>query len=110
LIFSLVLFFCLFRGKCVAWATKEGMTWEKDGHRFICKVETCNAFYSTRHLHLEHNLSMELRKLKHPSIQWNGLHCQNHALVNAQVLSNLKKKLWHNEKKAIAWTKTHATC
>jgi hypothetical protein len=43
------------------------MTWEKDGHRFICKVEACNAFYSTKHLHQEHDLSIELRKLKHPS-------------------------------------------
>jgi hypothetical protein len=30
---------------------KEGMIWEKDGHRFICKVETCNASCLTIYLH-----------------------------------------------------------
>ncbi len=30
---------------------KEGMTWEKDGRRFIYKVETCNASYLTIYLH-----------------------------------------------------------
>jgi hypothetical protein len=46
---------------------KEGMTWEKDGHRIICKVETCNASYSMKYLHQKHNFSTELRKFRHPS-------------------------------------------
>jgi hypothetical protein len=45
---------------------KEGMTWEKDGHRFICKVETCNASYSAKYLHQEHNFFMKLRKPRCP--------------------------------------------
>ncbi len=54
---------------------KEGkMTWEKNMHRFIYKVEDCNAYYSTKclfvkHLCQEHGLSMELGKPRHPSTQ-----------------------------------------
>jgi hypothetical protein len=49
---------------------KEGITLEKDEHRFICKMETCNAFCLAKYLllsnlHQKHDLSTILRKLKH---------------------------------------------
>ncbi len=47
---------------------KEDVTLEKDEDRFICKVETCNAFYLAKylllnHLHQKHNLATIPRKL-----------------------------------------------
>jgi len=30
--------------------TKESMIWEKNGHRFICKVEACNTSYLEKYL------------------------------------------------------------
>ncbi len=38
----------------------------------FCKVETCNALYSTKYLHWKHGLSMELGKPKCPSIGKRG--------------------------------------
>jgi hypothetical protein len=68
LIFSLVLFCFVELGANVLHAVaKEAMTWEKDGHRIISKVETCDASYSMKYLHRKHNFSMKLKKLKHPS-------------------------------------------
>jgi hypothetical protein len=33
---------------------KNVVTWDKDGHRFIGKVEACNACYLTKHLFVKH--------------------------------------------------------
>jgi len=51
------------KGKCVAWGCRGGHDLGKeDGHRFICKVETCNASYSAKYLHQEHNFFMKFKE------------------------------------------------
>ncbi len=57
---------------------KEGMTSEKDEHKFICKVETCNAVYLAKylflnHLHQKHGFPTIPGKLKCPSIWQEGV-------------------------------------
>ncbi len=79
LIFSLVfLYFIGLKANASHGVAKEGLTLEKDEHRFICKVKTCNAFYLTKylllnHLHQKHSLSTIPGKLKHPSIWQKGV-------------------------------------
>jgi hypothetical protein len=70
LIFSLVLFCFVGLGANVLnGVAKEGMTREINGHRFICKVETCNAFYSAKYLHQKHKFSTKLGKPRCPFTQ-----------------------------------------
>jgi hypothetical protein len=52
LIFSLVIFCFVGLGiNVLHGVSKEAMTWEKDGHMFIYKFETCNEFYQMKYLH-----------------------------------------------------------
>jgi hypothetical protein len=49
----------------------KGVHWARDGPKFVCKVDGCNA-YTTEynlvwHLWARHNVRMELDKLGHPS-------------------------------------------
>jgi hypothetical protein len=30
------------------------MTWKKNAHRWVCKVQACNAFYLTKYLLVKH--------------------------------------------------------
>jgi len=113
--FSLILCFGGSRANVSYGVAKEGLTWAKDGHRFICKVQICNTFYLAKHLlvkHLQwkHNISTKLRKPKHPSTWQKGSCRQDHASMNAWVLTNPFFRFWHNEHKAIVWAKAHATC
>ncbi len=100
LVISLIHFFFLNLGANVSHGiAKEGkMIWEENRHKFICKVEVCNASYSTKYLFAkylcqEHGLSMESGKPRHPSTQQKRLHCQHYASMNAEVLSNHFLKL-----------------
>jgi hypothetical protein len=54
LIFPLVLICFVGLGANVSHGvTKDGITWEKDGYRFICKVKTYNAFYLKKYLFIK---------------------------------------------------------
>jgi hypothetical protein len=113
--FSLVLCFGGSRANVSHGVAKEGLTWAKDGHRFIYKVQICNTFYLAKyllvkHLQWKHNISTKLGKPKHPSTWQKGSCRQDHASMNARVLTNPFFRFWHNEHKAIAWAKVHATC
>jgi len=92
-----------------------GLTWEKDGHRFICKAETCNTSYSAKYLLVKnlqwkHDISIELGnpnthlpdKKDHVN---KTMHQWMHGFLNNPFL-----RFWHNEHKAITWAKAHATC
>jgi hypothetical protein len=114
--FSLVLI-CFVGSKANVFhgVAKEGLTWEKDGHRFICKVETCNTSYSAKyllvkHLQWKHDISTKLGKPRHLSTRQEGSCRQEHASMNAWVLNNPFFRFRRNEHKAIAWAKVHATC
>jgi hypothetical protein len=53
--FSLVFFcFASSRANVSHGVAKEGLTWAKDGHRFICKVETYNTSYFAKYLLVKH--------------------------------------------------------
>jgi hypothetical protein len=70
--------FCWFNSTNVSHGVaKEGMTWEKDGHRFIYNIEACNASYLAKyllvkHLHQKHDIFIDLRKFGCPSIEQKG--------------------------------------
>ncbi len=106
--------FCWFNSTNVSHGVaKESMTWEKDGHRFICNVEIRNPSYLAKyllvkHLHRKHDIFIDLRKLGCLSIEKKGPCWQDHASMNAQVLSNQFSKFQCNKQKAIAWAKAHA--
>jgi len=93
-IFPLVfLYFVGSRANVLHGVDKEGMILEKDEHRFICKVETCNAFYLAKYLllnhsHQKHSLSTIPRKFKYPFI-WQE--CINKWMG----LKQKKFKVWH---------------
>ncbi len=53
---------------------KKGVHWAKDGPKFVCKVDGCDASYTTKynlvwHLRTCHNVTTELGKPGHPSTQ-----------------------------------------
>ncbi len=56
----------------------EGVHWAKDGPKFACRVDGCNASYMVkynlvRHLQTHHNVIMEAGKPEHPSTKEEGL-------------------------------------
>jgi hypothetical protein len=92
----------------------EGVHWAKDGPKFVCKVDGCDASYTTKynliqHLQTHHNVTMELSKLEHPSTWEQGLKVQGHAAMNAHVLSNPLAQFCRNEQKVIAKARKHIT-
>jgi hypothetical protein len=55
LVFSLVLFyFAKLKVNVSHGVAKQNMIWEKNGHRFICKVEVCNTSYLEKYLLVKH--------------------------------------------------------
>ncbi len=65
----------------------KGVHWEKDGPKFVYRIDGCNASYTTkynlvRHLGACHNVTMELGKHGHPSTQEQGLKVQDHMVMN----------------------------
>jgi hypothetical protein len=55
MIFSLVFpYFVVSKANGSHGVTKEGVTWEKDAHRWVCKVQVCNASYLAKYLLVKH--------------------------------------------------------
>jgi hypothetical protein len=72
----------------------EGVHWTKDGPKFVYKIDGYGASYIAkynlvRHVQACHNVTMELGKPGCPSTRKQGPKIQDHAAMNAQVLSNL---------------------
>ncbi len=91
----------------------KGVHWARDGPKFACKVDGCDASYMTKynlvwHLRAHHNVVMELNKPGHSSTWEEGLRVQDHMAMNAQVLSNPLAWFRHNEQKAIVRDGKHA--
>jgi hypothetical protein len=62
--------------------------WAKDGPKFVCKVDGCNASYIAKynlvqHLWTCHNVTMELGKLEHPFTWEQGPRVQDLVAMNA---------------------------
>jgi hypothetical protein len=58
----------------------EGVHWARDGPKFVCTVDGCDALYISKynlvqHLRAHHNVTMDLGKLEHPSICEHGNEC-----------------------------------
>ncbi len=82
--------------------TLENVHWVRDGPKFVCRVDGCNASYMTKynliwHLCACHNVVMESSKPKHPSTRKESPRHQNHMAMNARVLNNLLAQFRHNE-------------
>ncbi len=82
--------------------TTKGVHWVRDGPKFVCRVDGCDASYIVkynfvRHLRACHNVTMELGKPEHPSTWEQGPRVQDHMAINAQVLSNHLAQLCCNE-------------
>ncbi len=65
----------------------EGVHWAKDGPKFVCKVDRCDASYTSKynlvqHLQTHHNVTMEPSKLKHPFTWEQSLKVQDHVTMN----------------------------
>jgi hypothetical protein len=80
----------------------EGVHWAKDGPKFVCRVDGCDASYIAKynfvwHLRAHHNVTMELGKHVHPSIRKQGPKVQDHMAMNAWVLSNPLAQFYCNE-------------
>jgi hypothetical protein len=65
----------------------EGVHWAKDGLKFACNIDGCNASYMAKynlvwHLQARHNVTMEPCKPRRPSIQEWGLKVQDHMAMN----------------------------
>ncbi len=91
----------------------KGVHWARDGPKFSCKVDGCDASYTTKynliwHLWAHRNVTMESGKLGCPSIRKEGPRRQDHMTINAWVLSNPLAWFRHNDQKAIAKAKRHA--
>ncbi len=91
----------------------EGVHWAKDGPKFACNVNGCDASYTikynlVRHLWARHNVTMELGKPKHPSSRKHGPRVQDHTSMNVWILNNLLIWFRHNEKNVIARARRHA--
>jgi hypothetical protein len=69
----------------------EGVHWARDGTKFVCRANGCNMatkYNMVCHLWAHHNVIMELGKPECPSTWEEGPTHQDHATMNAQVLSN----------------------
>jgi hypothetical protein len=71
----------------------EGVHWARDGLKFACRVDECDASYTDKynlvqHLWAHHNVVMEPNKPRCPSIWEEGPRIKDHIAMNAQVLSN----------------------
>ncbi len=69
----------------------EGVHWARDGTKFVCWVDGCNMttkYNLVCHLWAHHNVIMELGNTACPSTWEEGLTHQDHAIMNARVLSN----------------------
>jgi hypothetical protein len=71
----------------------EGVHWAKDGPKFTCIIDGCDASYMTkynlvRHLRACHNVTMELGKPRCPFTWEEGLRAQDDATMNVRVLNN----------------------
>jgi len=71
----------------------ESVNWARDGPKFVWNIDGCGASYTTKynlvwHLQACHNVTMELDKPRCSSTQKLGPKVQDHATMNAQVLSN----------------------
>jgi hypothetical protein len=80
----------------------EGVHWARDGPKFACRVDGCDAscmakYNLVQHLQACHNVVMEPSKRRCPSIWEEGLRVQNHAAMNVQVLNNALACFRHNE-------------
>ncbi len=89
-----------------------GVHWARDGPKFACRVDGCDASYTAnynlvRHLHAHHNVVMEPGNPKHPSTWEEGERNQNHVAMNVLVLSNPWAWFHRNEQKAIVRAKKH---
>ncbi len=72
----------------------EGVHWARNGPKFACKVDGCDASYMAKynlvqHLEICHNVVMELGKPKCPFTWEEGPRRQNHIAMNVWVLNNL---------------------
>jgi hypothetical protein len=90
----------------------EDVQWARDGPKFACKGDGCNASYmakynSIQHLQVCHNVVMELGKPGCPSTREEGPRHQNHIAMNVWVLNNLLAWFCHNEQKVVARAKKH---
>jgi len=52
----------------------EGVHWAKDGPKFACNIDGCDASYMAKynlvwHLRAHHDVTMESSKPRHPSIR-----------------------------------------
>jgi hypothetical protein len=82
----------------------EGVHWARDGPKFACRVDGYDASYMAkynlvRHLQVSHNVVMELGKHGCPSTWEEGPRVQDHAAMNAQVLSKPLAHFRHNEER-----------
>jgi hypothetical protein len=75
-------------------------------------IDGCDASYTTKynllwHLRAHHDVTVELGKLRCPSIRKQGPRVQVHTLMNARVLNNPLAQFHCNEQKVIARAKRH---
>jgi hypothetical protein len=82
--------------------TIEGVHWARDGPKFVCKVDKCNASYTSKynlvwHLWACHNVTLESSKSRHPSIWEDGSRHQDCVAMNTHVLNNPLAQFHHNE-------------
>ncbi len=92
----------------------EGVHWARDGPKFVCKVDGCDALYTSKynmawHLWAHHNVTMESSKPECPSTWELGPKVQDHVAMNSWVLSKHVAQFHYNEQKAIARAKRHIT-
>jgi hypothetical protein len=71
----------------------EGVHWVRDGPKFACRIDGCDASYTSKynlvwHLWACHNVVMEPNKHEHPPTREEGPRVQNHMAINAWVLNN----------------------
>jgi hypothetical protein len=90
----------------------KGVHWVMDGPKFAFRVDGCDASYMAKynlvvHLRVCHNVTMELGKLRCPSIQEEGSKHENHVTMNMLVLNNPLAWFCHNEQKVIARGRRH---
>ncbi len=91
----------------------KGVHWLKDGPKFACRVDGCDASCTTKynlvwHLRAHHNVVMDPCQPGCPSTREEGLRVQDHTAMNLWVLNNPLACFCRNEQKAIAWVRKHA--
>jgi hypothetical protein len=92
----------------------KGVHWARDGPKFVCRVDGCNASYIAKynlvqHLQARHNVTMELNMPRCPFTWEEGPRHQKHTTMNVWVLSNPLAQFHCNEYKAITRSKRHIT-